>query len=194
MQPNYGAPGYPPQQNMYGAPPQYGPDGQPIGPDGDRGIGKALLIGAGAAVAAMGTYAVYSKVSKNKKKKKVKTKSGKTREITCDVLVDETGRELPGQEFDESGRCINENEVLSRAANSGQIPSTNGTSPQQVAPYGSGVYNNQPPMNAPYGQPPIGGPYGAPPPMNAPYGQPPMGPPGSNFPHMGMPGQYPPNP
>eukprot|EP01023_Acetabularia_acetabulum_P055638 TRINITY_DN6439_c0_g1_i3.p3 TRINITY_DN6439_c0_g1~~TRINITY_DN6439_c0_g1_i3.p3 ORF type:complete len:199 (+),score=44.28 TRINITY_DN6439_c0_g1_i3:53-598(+) len=177
MQPNYGAPGgYPPQQNMYGAPPagaypQYGPDGQPIGPDGDRGLGKALLIGAGAAVAAMGTYAVYSKVSKNKKKKKVKTKSGKTREITCDVLVDETGRELPGQEFDESGRCVNENEVLSRAANTGQIPPANGGPPQQAAPYGSGMYNSAPPMSSPYGAPP-----------------------GSNFPQMGMPGQYPPGP
>merc|ERR1712232_584591 len=177
MQPNYGAPGgYPPQQNMYGAPPggypggppQYGPDGQPMGPDGDRGLGKALLIGAGAAVAAIGTYAVYSKVT-SKKKKKVKTKNGKTREIDCDVLVDSTGRELPGQEFDEYGRCVNENEVLSRAANSGQIPPANGGPPQQAAPYGSGVYNNQPPMGAPYGgPPPMGAPYGGPPPMGAP--------------------------
>merc|ERR1712100_727608 len=184
-----------PQQNMYGAPPggypggppQYGPDGQPMGPDGDRGLGKALLIGAGAAVAAIGTYAVYSKVT-SKKKKKVKTKNGKTREIDCDVLVDSTGRELPGQEFDEYGRCVNENEVLSRAANSGQIPPANNGPQQPVAPYGG-----PPPMGAPYGSggpPPMGAPYGGPPPMGSPYGGPPpqMG----GYPQMGIGGGHPP--
>merc|ERR1712000_642141 len=202
MQPNYGAPGgYPPQQNMYGAPPggypggppQYGPDGQPMGPDGDRGLGKALLIGAGAAVAAIGTYAVYSKVT-SKKKKKVKTKNGKTREIDCDVLVDSTGRELPGQEFDEYGRCVNENEVLSRAANSGQIPPANNGPQQPVAPYGSNIPMNQGPGG--YGQPhmggppPMGSPYGGPPPMGSPYGAPPpqMG----GYPQMGIGGGHPP--
>merc|ERR1712137_381507 len=100
----------------YGAQPNYGApyEGAP-GPDGDRGLGKALLAGAGAAIAGMGAYAVYSKTIK--KKKQVKTKHGKTREIDCDVLVDQNGNELPGQEFDENGRCMNENEVLSRAGN-----------------------------------------------------------------------------
>ena len=205
MQPNYGAPGgYPPQQmNPYGAPPgaygapQMGPNGQPMGPDGDRGLGKALLIGAGAAVAAIGTYAVYSKVT-NKKKKKVKTKNGKTREIDCDVLVDSTGRELPGQQFDESGRCVNENEVLSRAANSGQIPPASSAPQQPAMPYGSGApMGGQPPMG--YGQPPMG--YGQPPmgqpPMGygaPPMGQPPMGQPPYGGAQMGMsfppPGPY----
>merc|ERR1712125_301629 len=115
-----------------------------------------------------GTYAVYSKVTK-KKKKKVKTKNG---------------NELPGQQFDESGRCINEDDVLSRAANSGQIPSGN-----QSQAYGSGAPMNQqygsqpqygaPPMNQGYGAPPMQ--YGSQPnfgapPMNQGYGAPPMQP------------------
>merc|ERR1712054_647187 len=111
---------------------------------------------------------------------KVKTKNGKTREINCDVLVDPSGNELPGQQFDESGRCINEDDVLSRAANSGQIPPPN--QPQQ---YGSGApqqYGSQPqygapPMNQGYGAPPMQ--YGSQPnfgapPMNQGYGAPPM--------------------
>merc|ERR1712125_244016 len=123
----------------------------------------------------MGTYAVYSKVTK-KKKKKVKTKNGKTREINCDVLVDPNGNELPGQQFDESGRCINEEDVLSRAANSGQIPP-----PDQPQQYGSGApqqYGSQPqygapPMNQGYGAPPMQNNFGAPP-MQPVYGAPPM--------------------
>mmetsp|Transcript_115298 Transcript_115298/g.172314 ORF Transcript_115298/g.172314 Transcript_115298/m.172314 type:complete len:158 (+) Transcript_115298:11-484(+) len=87
-------------------------EGEPA--DQDRGLGKALLIGAGAAVAGVAAYAAYKKTTK-KKKKKIKTKKGKTREINCDVLVDEQGNELPGQEFDETGRCINEDEILSSA-------------------------------------------------------------------------------
>merc|ERR1712108_69036 len=121
-----------------------------MGADGDRGLGKALLMGAGAAIAGVTAYAVYSKATK-KKKKKVKTKNGKTREINCDVLVDPSGNELPGQEFDESGRCINENEVLSRAANSGQIPPAQN---QQQGGYGA-------PQQQGYGAPQQG--YGAPP-------------------------------
>merc|ERR1712100_818603 len=126
-------------------------------------------------------------------KKKVKTKNGKTREIDCDVLVDSTGRELPGQEFDEYGRCVNENEVLSRAANSGQIPPANNGPQQPVAPYGSSIPMNQGPGG--YGQPhmggppPMGAPYGGPPPMGAPYGSggPPMGSPYGGPPPMGSP-------
>merc|ERR1712000_739240 len=146
MQPNYGAPGgYPPQQNMYGAPPggypggppQHGPDGQPMGPDGDRGIGKALLIGAGAAVAAIGTYAVYSKVT-SKKKKKVKTNSGK-------IPPANNGPQQPVAPY---GSNI----------------------PMNQGPGGYG----QPHMGAPYGgPPPMGSPYGGPPPMGSPYGAPP---------------------
>merc|ERR1711974_167320 len=98
---------------------------------GDRGLGKALLIGAGSAIAGVAAYGVYSKATKKKKKKKVKTKNGKTREINCDVLVDPNGEELPGQEFDESGRCINENEVLSRAGQTPQIPPAQNQQPQQ---------------------------------------------------------------
>ena len=165
-QPGYGAPA------PYGAPQQFGPNGEPM--DGDRGLGKALLIGAGGAIAAVGAYAVYSKATK-KKKKKVKSSNGKTREIDCDVLVDPNGNELPGQSFDESGRCINENEVLSRAASSGQIPAN---APAQ--PYGSGApqaygqHGYGQPQSG-YGQPQYGAPpqgYGQAP---GGYGQPPQG-------------------
>merc|ERR1712137_9358 len=197
-----GAPGY-------GAPQQFGPNGEPA--DGDRGLGKALLIGAGSAIAGIGAYAVYSKATK-KKKKKVKTSSGKTREIDCDVLVDPSGNELPGQTFDENGRCVNESEVMSRAANSGQIPAGSqqpqayGANyqgpPQGQQPYGQGYSAPQPygPPGSPYGAP--GSPYGAPPPQGygAPggYGAPPQGygapPPNmGGYPPMGGPG-YPPNP
>merc|ERR1712233_209090 len=62
----------------------------------------------GAAVAGMAAYAAYSKTVK----KKEKTKHGKTREVDCDVMVDESGREIPGQEFDETGRCINADQIL----------------------------------------------------------------------------------
>merc|ERR1712054_217811 len=117
---------------------------------------------------------------------KVKTKNGKTREINCDVLVDPSGNELPGQQFDESGRCINEDDVLSRAANSGQIPPPN--QPQQYgappmnqgygAPpmqYGSQPNFGAPPMNQGYGAPPMQNNFGAPP-MQPGYGAPPMQP------------------
>merc|ERR1711862_1009362 len=110
-----------------------------------------------------------------------------------------TGRELPGQEFDEYGRCVNENEVLSRAANSGQIPPANNGPQQPVAPYGSNIPMNQGPGG--YGQPPNGGPppmgapygSGGPPPMGAPYGgPPPMGSPYGGSPQMGIGGGHPP--
>merc|ERR1712110_661902 len=170
------------------------------------GLGKALLIGAGSAIAGIGAYAVYSKATWAKKKK-VKTSSGKTREIDCDVLVDPSGNELPGQTFDENGRCVNESEVMSRAANSGQIPAGSqqpqayGANyqgpPQGQQPYGQGYSAPQPygqpgfgqpqPYGAPgspYGAP--GSPYGAPPPQGygAPggYGAPPQG--------YGAPGGY----
>merc|ERR1712217_619511 len=106
-----------------------------------------------------------------------KTKNGKSREIDCDVLVDPNGNELAGQQFDESGRCINENEVLSRAANSGQIPPAQN---QQQGGYGA------PPQQG-YGTPPQPG-YGAPPPNMGgpgyppqPYGQPGYGAPPPGF-------------
>ena len=97
QQPGYGAPA---PYGAPGAPQQFGPNGEPL-QDGDRGLGKALLIGAGAAIAGVSAYAVYSKATK-KKKKKVKTKNGKSREIDCDVLVDPNGNELAIQQFDES--------------------------------------------------------------------------------------------
>ena len=100
-------------------------DGQP-GEDQERGLGKALLIGAGAAAAGVTAYIAYKKATK-KKKKKVKTKKGKTREIDCDVLVDESGNELPGQEFDESGRCINEDEVISKVTKQDNQKQTSAT-------------------------------------------------------------------
>merc|ERR1712110_429716 len=144
------------------------------------GLGKALLIGAGSAIAGIGAYAVYSKATK-KKKKKVKTSSGKTREIDCDVLVDPSGNELPGQTFDENGRCVNESEVMSRAANSGQIPAGS----QQPQAYGA---NYQGP---PRGQQPYGQGYSAPQPYGQPgFGQPqPYGQPGFGQPQpYGAPG------
>merc|ERR1711907_930927 len=165
---------------------QYGPDGQPL--DGDRGLGKKLAIGVGVAALAVGAAVVaggvYHYSKKQKKKKKVKV-NGKTREIDCDVLVDDRGIELPGQEFDESGRCINEQEVVSRAVNNGQVSVQN----QQQGGYGAppmGQPNYGAPMGG-YGAPPMGQPnygqpnynsggYGAPPPSN--FGMPPsnMGP------------------
>merc|ERR1711934_658307 len=130
----------------------------------------------------------------------------------CDVLVDPTGNELPGQEFDESGRCVNENEVLSRAANSGQIPQGQNQQQGYGAPQQQG-YGAPPPgfggpqMGGPpqsYGQPGFGAPpgFGGPqmggPPMGGPgyppqpYGQPGFGaPPGFGGPQMGGPGGYP---
>merc|ERR1712110_1217271 len=142
------------------------------------GLGKALLIGAGSAIAGIGAYAVYSKATK-KKKKKVKTSKGKTREIDCDVLVDPSGNELPGQAFDENGRCINESEVMSRAANSGQIPAGS----QEPQAYGANY------RGAPQGQQPYDQGYGAPQSYGQPgYGQPqPYGAPGSPY---GAPGGY----
>merc|ERR1719282_395876 len=95
------------------------------GQDQDRGLGKAILAGLGG----IATYTAYKKL---KKKKHVKTKHGKTREIDCDVLVDEQGNELPGQEFDESGRCINEEKVVS-AAQSNQKGGDNGDKPGYLA-------------------------------------------------------------
>merc|ERR1711963_954248 len=135
----------------YGAPAPYDPNAPA---DGDRGLGKALLVGAGAAIAGMGAYGIYSKTAK--KKKHVKTKHGKTREIDCDVLVDQNGHEIPGQEFDENGRCINENEVLSRAGNG------------QPQPYGA---NYQAPTlyQQNYAQPPQPYGHGAPDPYNMPH-------------------------
>uniref|UniRef100_A0A7S4MJ16 Uncharacterized protein n=1 Tax=Vannella robusta TaxID=1487602 RepID=A0A7S4MJ16_9EUKA len=88
--------------------------------DQDRGLGKMMLAGLGGIAA----YQGYKKITK-KKKKHVKTKHGKSREIDCDVLVDESGNELPGQEFDESGRCINEDSILGKAAPSAQDSSSN---------------------------------------------------------------------
>merc|ERR1712130_381262 len=111
--------------------------GDPNAPDGDRGLGKALLVGAGAAVAGMAAYAAYSKTWK--KKKKVKTKHGKTREVDCDVMVDESGREIPGQEFDETGRCINADQILPKPEPYGanappaQQPGGAGAAPPQPA-------------------------------------------------------------
>merc|ERR1712063_150552 len=150
-QPNYlynNQPGY--------GPVEYGPDGQPL--DGDRGLGKKLLVGAGVVALAVGAAivigGVYHYNKKQKKKKKVKV-NGKTRSVNCDVLVDDRGIELPGQEFDETGRCVNEQEVLSRAVSNGQIQAQNQDQSYQQsysAPYSSNVpysnnyYNSPQPM------------------------------------------------
>merc|ERR1712107_449173 len=132
--------------------------------------------------------------------------------IDCDVLVDQSGNELPGQTFDENGRCINESEVLSRAANSGQIPAGSqqpqayGANyqgpPQGQQPYGQGYSAPQPygqpgfGQPQPYGQPGFGQPgFGQPQPYGAPGS--PYGAPGSNmggYPPMGGGPGYPPNP
>merc|ERR1711907_314209 len=95
---------------------QPGPYGQPgFDPncqEGDRGLGKKLAIGAGVAALAVGTAVVAGGIyhhHKKQKKKKTVYVNGKSRDIDCDVLVDDRGIELPEQE------------VLSRAANSGQI-------------------------------------------------------------------------
>merc|ERR1712137_1300700 len=171
---------------------QYGPDGQPL--DGDRGLGKKIAIGVGVAALAVGAAVVaggvYHYSKKQKKKKKVKV-NGKTREIDCDVLVDDRGIELPGQEFDESGRCINEQEVVSRAVNNGQVSVQNQQQGGYGAPMGQPNYNSGgygAPMGG-YGAPPMGQPnYGAP--MGgygAPMGQPNYGQPNYNSGGYGAP-------
>merc|ERR1712000_341458 len=108
------------QPGPYGGQPGFDPNCQ----EGDRGLGKKLAIGAGVAALAVGTAVVAGGIyhhHKKQKKKKTVYVNGKSRDIDCDVLVDDRGIELPGQQFDERGVCVNEQEVLSRAANSGQI-------------------------------------------------------------------------
>merc|ERR1712137_351153 len=112
--------------NQYNQPGPYGgqPGFDPNCQEGDRGLGKKLAIGAGVAALAVGTAVVAGGIyhhHKKQKKKKTVYVNGKSRDIDCDVLVDDRGIELPGQQFDERGVCVNEQEVLSRAANSGQI-------------------------------------------------------------------------
>merc|ERR1712137_568153 len=112
--------------NQYNQPGPYGgqPGFDPNCQEGDRGLGKKLAIGAGVAALAVGTAVVAGGIyhhHKKQKKKKTVYVNGKSRDIDCDVFVDDRGIELPGQQFDERGVCVNEQEVLSRAANSGQI-------------------------------------------------------------------------
>jgi len=130
---------YPDQQQQYGQPQQYAayPGQQPQqfeaeGQDGERGIGKKLLIGAGvvaAGVAVIGVaaYGIH-RYRRSKRRKTVRCSDGKTREIECDVMVDEHDRELPNQRFDENGNNITPETALPAAPagssqqQSGQIP------------------------------------------------------------------------
>ena len=180
------------------------------------GMGKKLLIGAGLAAAAVATVAVvgggaYLIYNKKKKSRKVVVVNGQHREIDCDVLIDDRGMELPGQQFDECGRCINEQEVVSRAVSAGIIPPQGGETPgygntpgygqnPQMGGYGQPMGYDQMNNSGPYGQPGMGGPqmnyggqmggpmggYGQPmgyDQMNnsGPYGQPGMGCPPMNY-------------
>lgn len=92
--------------------------------DEDRGLGKKVLICAGVSALAVGTAIVVGGIAyntnKNRKTKKVKI-NGKSRNINCDIFVDDNGIELAGQEFNEYGVCINEQEVISRAVAEGKI-------------------------------------------------------------------------
>jgi hypothetical protein len=86
------------QPNAY-VPQQLDADGE----EGDRGLGKKLLVGAVAGAAAgFG----YNKYKKHQRKKHVTCADGKTREIDCDVMVDEHGNEISNQQWDERGRNI----------------------------------------------------------------------------------------
>jgi hypothetical protein len=89
-----------PQQGGY-APQQFDATG---GQDGERGLGLRLFTGAVAGAVAGYGYHRYKRHVK--KKKQVKCADGRTREIECDVMVDEHDRELPDQAFDEHGRNI----------------------------------------------------------------------------------------
>ena len=210
----YGQPyGQYPQQQPY-----YDPRGQAgypdaFGPEGsqDRGLGKKLLI-AGAAIAAVAAVCVIGGVvyKKSRKKKTVQTKDGKTREIEVDVFVDESGRELPGQIFDEYGNLVNEQEILSRSQTApGPQYGTPALPPpqqypQQFPPQQQYPQCQQPPFN-PYATPscqpnfapppyvsqssfnsaPYGTPYGAPPPNCVPPAQ--FAPPPQNYGSYGGP-------
>ena len=168
-----------------------------FGPDGDRGLGKKLLI-AGAAIAAVAAVAVIGGVvyKKSKKKKVVQTKDGKTREIEVEAFVDESGRELPGQVFDEYGNLVNEQEILSRAQTpapgAGQYgtpalpPQQQGYNSQCQPPsyggYPQQQYYGAPPQQPNFAPPPYASqPYCSQPGYNsAPYGAPSYGAPPPN--------------
>merc|ERR1712137_764677 len=97
--------------NQYNQPGPYGgqPGFDPNCQEGDRGLGKKLAIGAGVAALAVGTAVVAGGIyhhHKKQKKKKTVYVNGKSRDIDCDVLVDDRGIELPGQQFDERGVCV----------------------------------------------------------------------------------------
>jgi hypothetical protein len=101
-------PGQQPQQQQHGAYP--GQQLDTTEQDGERGLGKKLLIGAGVAavaVAAIGVTAYgVSRYRRSKRRKQVRCSDGRTRDIECDVMIDEQGRELPNQQFDENGNNI----------------------------------------------------------------------------------------
>jgi hypothetical protein len=73
------------------------------GPTGERGLGCRVLVGAMAgAIAGYG----YHRYKRAQRKKNIRCRDGSTREIECDVMVDEHDRELPNQVWDETGRNI----------------------------------------------------------------------------------------
>lgn len=123
---------YPDQQQQYGQVQQYPGQYPEGGEDGERGIGKKLLIGAGVAAVAVGVIGVgayaYKRHQRTKRRKAVRCSDGKTRDIDCDVMIDENGRELPNQQFDENGNNITPESAIpgaaagSSAQQSGQIP------------------------------------------------------------------------
>lgn len=105
--------------------------------DNERGLGKKLALGVGICALAIGTVVVGGiiyKTHKNKKKKRVYV-NGKSRDIDCDVLVDDMGNELPGQEFDKHGMCVNEQEVMSRAVQNGLVKQDSNENYQQFPQY-----------------------------------------------------------
>lgn len=89
----------------------------------DRGLKKKLAIGAGMIALITGTVIVGGIAYKTHKKRKMKKINiyGNTRDIECDTLVDEYGNELEGQIFDHNEICENEQQVLSRAIQNGQL-------------------------------------------------------------------------
>eukprot|EP00276_Gloeochaete_wittrockiana_P006669 CAMPEP_0184652100 /NCGR_PEP_ID=MMETSP0308-20130426/9780_1 /TAXON_ID=38269 /ORGANISM="Gloeochaete witrockiana, Strain SAG 46.84" /LENGTH=170 /DNA_ID=CAMNT_0027086769 /DNA_START=41 /DNA_END=553 /DNA_ORIENTATION=+ len=133
--------------------------------EGDRGIGKALLIGAAAATTAVVGYGIYSHVSNKKKKKKVTKREighdGTSRDITVEVDCDPN---------DPEGYEVPEGYAGAPAGYGAPAPGYG------APPPGYGAYGAPAPG---YGAPAPGyGAYGAPAPGYDAYGNPVGAPPG----------------
>ena len=110
----------------------------------DKAAETSILISApsgfsgsssGSSVASSNGGYIVSRRILMKRTKKVRV-NGKKKSLMCDILVDDRGIELPGQEFNIEGKCINEEEVYERAKASGLIPLTHEVLPNGKQPAG----------------------------------------------------------